>query len=1122
MRVYELEDTQSPGSEKENGRELARFIVLYAKASSRKHKKWEGDGVLICYTRVAILKSEDEREIISRSTSIKNIDFLEDGKVIMVGGLEVQIQEKVDSPSETVVKNTNDNPICTPISKPMKRTASTESKLGPLIKRPLPFTNGSKKGFVCPVVGWDAGQEKTQAYVLNASEVSKGATAVTVDPLISRFLRKHQQEGVQFIYDRLKNDGGGCILADDMGLGKSIQTIASTWSVLKSQGKKGMGVQKCLIVVPSSLVNNWKAEFRKWFKTTCVPVKIITKVHDINVYSSSYKCNPYMIMSYEMAARYAEKLIPIRFDIMVCDEAHRLKNMKGKLRESLLSLCVTRRLLLTGTPLQNDLEEFFSILDFACPSKFGTSSEFKKMCNESDPRLNELIEDTILRRSSDINKDHLPDKHEYVMFCAPSNIQKKVFMALCDHMTGDPLVLMDLMRKLANHPALLYKKITSTEKDMSKYAVITSAFPKEFGSRPASITDSGKLSVLLEMLGCFRKLNECCVVVSNYTKTLDMIEGLCQSIGLTVLRLDGSVALAERQKLVNVFNTERNPNYVFLLSSKAGGVGLNLIAASRLILFDSDWNPACDLQAMARIWRDGQTRACHIYRLATTGTIDEKILQRQIKKTGLTAVLDLSEQRNVTFSDEDLYDIFNIVETKCNTHDLLDCFCGGNGLLPGELEDDIDEEEDENEEPSESETSDDIFDENNCSDAGEVVDNAEKADDSEASMAELFRWRHFSPENAETWNMFCNQAGDERYREGTIAVCVLVNGCNMVVMFASTLTIAVPWCSGMSALGPIAGVLGGCMGCMVVVENIAKQQPSAMNLMTFATFLFTAVHGLIFTSKFLTVRNKIPLKGYIPTVITFFTVNVINNQALNFHVPVPLHIIFRSGSLLANMVLALCLGKRYNTRKYLAVLAITVGIIICTLASNGVEKDSGISMEEASKHYQEWMIGIGMLTFALIASAYLAIAQEQMYKDYGKHPTEAMFVIHAVSLPFFLLMGSDIASSAATFTASAPFSLLGINFPISALWVNLVLSCFLQYFCIRFVYELNSRVDALTVTLVVTLRKFLSLIVSIWWFQNPFTEQHWVGAILVFVGTLAFADIWGTKAASKDDKKKKQ
>ncbi|XGW25195.1 hypothetical protein V3C99_006536 [Haemonchus contortus] len=323
-----------------------------------------------------------------------------------------------------------------------------------------------------------------------------------------------------------------------------------------------------------------------------------------------------------------------------------------------------------------------------------------------------------------------------------------------------------------------------------------------------------------------------------------------------------------------------------------------------------------------------------------------------------------------------------------------------------------------------------------------------------------------------------------------------------------------------SPLAPIMGVLGGCMGCMIFVEKIAKGEPSSMNLMTFSTFLFIASHGLIFTSKFFTVPNKIPIKGYIPTVITFFTVNVINNQALNFHVPVPLHIIFRSGSLMANLLLSIILlKKKYTLRKYLSVFSITIGIVICTLATSDLEKKSGLTYEEAAKHYREWTIGIAMLVFALLASAYLAICQQRMYETYGKHSDEAMFVIHAISLPLFSLMGADIMAAAMKFNKSAPFEVAGITIPIPSLWMNLFFSCILQYYCIRFVYRLNSEVEALTVTLVVTLRKFLSLVVSIWWFQNPFTYQHWVGAALVFLGTLAFADVWSFGGVDKKKKK---
>uniref|UniRef100_A0A914X4M3 UDP-xylose and UDP-N-acetylglucosamine transporter n=1 Tax=Plectus sambesii TaxID=2011161 RepID=A0A914X4M3_9BILA len=321
----------------------------------------------------------------------------------------------------------------------------------------------------------------------------------------------------------------------------------------------------------------------------------------------------------------------------------------------------------------------------------------------------------------------------------------------------------------------------------------------------------------------------------------------------------------------------------------------------------------------------------------------------------------------------------------------------------------------------------------------------------------------------------------------------------------------------MSALIPIGGTLTGCIGCMVFVESLAKQDPGCMHLMTFATFLFVALEGLIFASKFLTVKNRIPIRGYMQVAIVFFVVNVINNWALTFHVPVPLHIIFRSGSLLASLLLGkLILKRTYSLRKYISVFLITVGIIVCTLADSGLEKKAAAtehSQADATKHYIEWVIGITMLSVALLMSAYLGICQERLYSAYGKHSREAMFYVHALTLPGFALFGNSIVHHANMFSNSPHWTVLGFDSGVPILWAQLFATCVLQWVCIRFVYRLTSEVPSLTVTLVVTLRKFLSLLLSIWFFNNPFTPTHWVGTVLVFAGTLAFSDIWPTSKA---------
>ncbi|KRY83446.1 UDP-xylose and UDP-N-acetylglucosamine transporter [Trichinella pseudospiralis] len=286
-------------------------------------------------------------------------------------------------------------------------------------------------------------------------------------------------------------------------------------------------------------------------------------------------------------------------------------------------------------------------------------------------------------------------------------------------------------------------------------------------------------------------------------------------------------------------------------------------------------------------------------------------------------------------------------------------------------------------------------------------------------------------------------------------------------------------------------VLVSCCGCMVVVEKLARHDPECMNLMTFSTFLFVTMEGLVSNPQFIMHKPKIPLKAYVKIVILFFLVNVINNQALSYNIPVPLHIIFRSGSLMTNLLLGVwILNKRYSWVKYISVLMITAGIMICTSATYSASVVHGVCM----------------LTFALVFSSALGIAQEKLYCQYGKHPREAMFFIHMLSLPGFLLFYKDIMKHTNLFNQSELIHLPWIGLDIPHLWMLLILVDIAQYFCIRFVYYLTASCSTLTVTLVITIRKFISLISSILLFSSPFTVQHWIGTALVFGGTLLFIE----------------
>jgi len=296
-------------------------------------------------------------------------------------------------------------------------------------------------------------------------------------------------------------------------------------------------------------------------------------------------------------------------------------------------------------------------------------------------------------------------------------------------------------------------------------------------------------------------------------------------------------------------------------------------------------------------------------------------------------------------------------------------------------------------------------------------------------------------------------------------------------------------------------VLVGCCSNVVFLELLVSQDPGIGNLVTFAQFLIIALEGFIFTTKFGTVKPKVPFSAWVMLVIMYFLVSVSNNYALNFNIPMPLHMIFRAGSLMANMLLGvIILGKQYSMSKYVSILMITAGIITCTYSST-----SNKSVEGGDEEKESWiMVGISLLTFALFMSARMGIYQEVVYSKHGKHPREALFYTHALPLPGFLLLAPDILNHWNIVMSSAPLPIIPF---VPSMLLYLIGNIFTQYLCISAVFVLTTECASLTVTLVVTLRKFLSLLFSIWYFNNPFTSLHWLGTLLVFGGTLLFSDI---------------
>ncbi|CCJ29865.1 unnamed protein product [Pneumocystis jirovecii] len=541
--------------------------------------------------------------------------------------------------------------------------------------------------------------------------------AVVIDPKLSKILRPHQIEGVKFLYKCVTGmvdfRANGCIMADEMGLGKTLQCITLMWTLLKqSPQAKRSTIQKAIIVCPSSLVRNWANELDKWLgKGTINPLIIDKKNNRDQLVLSLSKwvsatgkdiVQPILIISYEMLRMNIDQLKKCPIGLLLCDEGHRLKNSESLTFSALDSLQVQRRIILSGTPIQNDLSEYFSLLNFVNPGLLGSRSEFRKTFELpilkgrdalgtdkdreiGDHKLEELsvlVNKFIIRRTNDILSKYLPVKYEHVVFCNLSPFQKDLYKSfvssrevnnLVKGIGNQPLKAIDFLKKLCNHPTLL-----DIENDLKQFehCFPNDFIPKNSKDRDIKIWYSGKMMVLDRMLARIRKdTNDKIVLISNYTQTLNLLEKLCRSRRYGSLRLDGTMNTNKRQKLIDKFNDPESDEFIFLLSSKAGGCGLNLIGANRLILFDPDWNPAADQQALARVWRDGQKKDCFIYRFIATGTIEEKIFQRQSHKQSLSScVVDEAQNVERHFSLDSLRQLFELnLDTLCDTHDTFKC-----------------------------------------------------------------------------------------------------------------------------------------------------------------------------------------------------------------------------------------------------------------------------------------------------------------------------------------------------------------------------------------------------------------------------------------------------------------
>lgn len=697
------------------------YVALYAKRKAagggkQRSAKTFMDGIVVVdgETNASTLLDMQGKRV-----ARANAGTVIEGTTLTIGNYEVEIadavrKEDVDSgaafsmsggtlPAAVVVdENVKRSTFLQPTMKSMVKVTTTLSAPAAVEWQPeLPLYSDTAEG----------------ALVLSTLETdfhrrdARTSCAVVCDPFVARHLRPHQRDGVKFMFEcvmglhssvHTNKAHTGCLLAHEMGLGKTLQVIALVWTLLKqSPFKRGAPTcRRVIVCVPASLVGNWGAEFKKWLGPERVDPQLVeggdkqAKELFQTWALPSQRRRSVLITSYETLRAQVDELVDASVDLLICDEAHRLKNAttatKGAM--ALHSLNCRKRILLTGTPIQNDLDEFFAVMDFACPGLLGDLVSFRKIyaipIGKAGERgasedakyigtarrseLGRLTESFIhARKADEINAGLLPPKTEYVVFIRltptqdemySSSLKKKSLQSMlgrCGKSEGDAtsvLGVIQSLQKLCNAASL----------------VEGAAVPEN------DIETSSKLLVLRSM---FRALadDERIVVVSGFTTTLDLIATMCEAEKLTCARLQGSVPANQRSQIVKSFNSHGK---ILLLSTKAGGTGLNLVGANRLVLVDSDWNPANDLQAMARVWREGQSKPVSIYRFLSTGTMEERLFQRQELKGALARTLGFKSTSNasgggksggaMSFSQAELRDLFSYTKnTRCDTADRI-------------------------------------------------------------------------------------------------------------------------------------------------------------------------------------------------------------------------------------------------------------------------------------------------------------------------------------------------------------------------------------------------------------------------------------------------------------------
>lgn len=452
-----------------------------------------------------------------------------------------------------------------------------------------------------------------------------------------------------------------------------------------------------IIACPVTVIHQWVKHFHLWWP----PFRVILLHNSSSNTAHSNKTelirninkeNGIIVTNYETVLKYKGILAELKWHYIILDEGHKIRNPNAKITVAVKSFrSTTHRIMLTGSPMQNNLLELWSLFDFIVPGRLGTQQAFVDhfatpitqggYTNATPTQettalliatsLKEMISPYMLRRSKNDVGDSvfLPDKSEQVLFCSLTDEQRDLYKGylLSDHVgsilgrTSGPrysdlqkrsnmLVAITTLRKICNHPDLYLGEASEADANGTQEQIIYGHYKR-----------SGKLIVVSALLKIWKRQGHRVLLFTQSRAMLDIFEDMLTQQGYKYLKMDGTTTIASRQPLIDQFNKDES-FHVFLLTTKVGGLGVNLTGANRVIIYDPDWNPATDLQARERAWRIGQLRQVTVYRLLSAGTIEEKMYQRQVFKQLLSNKVLLDPRTQRFFKSSDLTELFSLQE----------------------------------------------------------------------------------------------------------------------------------------------------------------------------------------------------------------------------------------------------------------------------------------------------------------------------------------------------------------------------------------------------------------------------------------------------------------------------